>query len=139
MKRVDVAYVLLLNEKDQVLMVKNKGRKESYFTLPGGAVEDGETLKQAAIREVIEETGLIVEVDQIFSLSEAFVEERGHHAVFFTFTGEIIGGKIRISFPEEIEDIRWIDQEVAEKHLHLPYKLKDMLKSNIPYHFRGTM
>jgi 8-oxo-dGTP diphosphatase len=38
MKRVDVAYVLLYDEHgEKVLMVKNKGEKSSYYTLPGGA------------------------------------------------------------------------------------------------------
>lgn len=53
MKRVDVAYVLLFDEQEKnVLMVKNKGMKSSYYTLPGGTVERGETLEEAAIREV---------------------------------------------------------------------------------------
>ena len=58
MKRVDVAYVLLYDEQEnKVLMVKNKGEQSSYYTLPGGAVEPGETLVEGAIREVKEETG----------------------------------------------------------------------------------
>lgn len=43
-------------------MVKNKGMKSSYYTLPGGRVERGETLEEAAIRAVKEETGLEVEL-----------------------------------------------------------------------------
>ena len=51
MKRVDVAYVLLFDEyEENVLLVKNKGPGASYYTLPGGAVELGETLEEAAIR-----------------------------------------------------------------------------------------
>lgn len=58
MKRVDVTYVLLFDEQEKnVLMVKNKGDNFSYYTLPGGAVEPEETLEEAAIREVKEETG----------------------------------------------------------------------------------
>ncbi|MBW7459726.1 NUDIX hydrolase, partial [Paenibacillus sepulcri] len=46
MKRVHVAYVLLYDEiGENILMVKNKGDKASYYTLPGGAVEQGETLQ----------------------------------------------------------------------------------------------
>jgi ADP-ribose pyrophosphatase YjhB (NUDIX family) len=61
MKRVDVTYVLLFDDQgENVLMVKNKGENSSYYTLPGGAVEPGETLEEAAIREVKEETGLDV-------------------------------------------------------------------------------
>lgn len=103
LKRIDVAYVLLFDENNEkVLMVKNKGKESSYFTLPGGKVEYGETLKEAAIREVKEETGLDVEIDGIFTVSEAFFEQKGHHTIFFTFIGKIIGGEINITYPEEI-------------------------------------
>lgn len=47
---------------------------------------------------------------------------------FFTFRGKIIVGKFEFSFPEEIEEILWMEQEAAEKQLLLPYKLKKMIK-----------
>ncbi|MBE1556470.1 NUDIX hydrolase [Sporosarcina limicola] len=139
MKRVDVAYVLLLDEQGKnVLMVKNKGEGPSYYTLPGGAVEKGETLEEAAIREVKEETGLEVQIDGIFTVSEAFFKERGHHAIFFTFNGKIIGGEITISFPEEIEEITWMNAQAAEKYIHLSSGFEGLIKSKttVPYILR---
>jgi len=56
MNRVDVTYSLITdNSKTKVLLVKNVGN--GSWSLPGGAVEKDETLEQAAIREVKEETG----------------------------------------------------------------------------------
>lgn len=139
MKRVDVAYVLLFDEIEQkVLMVKNKGTGASYYTLPGGAVEKGETLKEAAVREVKEETGLDVQVGGIFSVGEAFFEERGHHAIFFTFLGKIIGGEINISFPEEIEEVTWLDVTEAEKYIHITNEFEGLLLDikTVPYMLR---
>lgn len=139
MKRVDVAYVLLFDELEQkVLLVKNKGTDTSYYTLPGGAVEKGETLKEAAIREVKEETGLDVQVGGIFSVGEAFFEERGHHAIFFTFVGKIIGGEINISFPEEIEEVTWMDVTEAEKYIHIKSGFEGLLSdiNTVPYMLR---
>ncbi|MEA3319485.1 MAG: NUDIX hydrolase [Bacillota bacterium] len=138
MKRVDVTYVLLFDEQSEnVLMVKNKGENSSYYTLPGGAVEPGETLEEAAIREVKEETGLDVEIYGVFSVSEAFFEERGHHAIFFTFRGKIIGGEINISLPEEIEEITWMDAEKAEDYIHIT-DTKGLInsKASVPYLLR---
>ncbi|MFE4525818.1 NUDIX hydrolase [Cytobacillus firmus] len=138
MKRVDVTYVLIFDEQDEnVLMVKNKGKNASYYTLPGGAVEPGETLEEAAIREVKEETGLDVEISDGFSVSEAFFEERGHHAIFFTFRGKITGGEINISLPEEIEEITWMNSEKAEDYIHIT-DTKGLIKSkaSVPYLLR---
>ncbi|MGM0852644.1 MAG: NUDIX hydrolase [Bacillota bacterium] len=139
MKRVDVTYVLLLDELgENVLMVKNIGENSSYYTLPGGAVEPGETLEEAAIREVKEETGLDVEIGDVFSVSEAFFEDRGHHAVFFIFRGEITGGEITISMPEEIEEITWMDFLKAEDYIHITGNTKGLIKrsTSAPYLLR---
>lgn len=120
MERVDVVYVYLANKtEDQVLMVKNFGAGDSYYTLPGGAVEKGETLKEAAIREAKEETGLDVSIGGILSVSEKFFEDRNHHAVFFTFIGEVVGGHLEIAFPEEIEEVVWMDAAKAKEYTFL--------------------
>lgn len=47
---------------DEILMVFHQGASRSYWTLPGGGVEEGETPLQAVVREVEEETGLRVQV-----------------------------------------------------------------------------
>ncbi|WP_404470513.1 NUDIX hydrolase [Sutcliffiella horikoshii] len=134
MKRADVAYVLLLDEaKEKVLIVKNIGEIGSYYTLPGGAVEEGETLPEAAVREVKEETGLHVEVSGIVSVMEAFFEARGHHAIFFIFEGEVKGGDINISMPDEIEEVVWMEVEEAERYLSLPEGVKELLLRTAPY------
>lgn len=142
MKRVDVAYVLLYDSKNEnVLVVKNKANHASFYTLPGGAVENGETLEDAAIREVKEETGLTVELEGLFAVSEAFFEERGHHAIFFTFKGRILRGVPRISIPEEIEEITWMNVETAEKYAYIPAEVEGLKgnKSVIPYILHGKV
>ncbi|QFT87549.1 hypothetical protein FIU87_02695 [Bacillus sp. THAF10] len=139
MKRVDVVYALLFDEKEeQILMVKNRGKSASYYTLPGGAVEAGETLKEAGIREVKEETGLEVELGGIFSVGEAFFEDRGHHAIFFTFTGKIVGGETKILFPEEIEEVIWMPKSEAEKYVHIRNDIKGLVNkiTTVPYILR---
>ncbi|HGE5779876.1 TPA: NUDIX hydrolase [Bacillus pseudomycoides] len=142
MKKVTVTYVLLYDTfQEKVLMVKNTGSNASYFTLPGGAVEFDETLEEAAIREVKEETGLDIEVDGIFSISEAFFEEKGQQVIFINFVGKITGGEIHISRPDEIEEIKWMELQTAETYLRLPEHVKDLLqrKETVPYIFNGTI
>jgi len=52
-----------------------------YYNFPGGGIEENETAKQAVAREVLEESGLIVEVGHlVFSLES---HSEGHHISFF--------------------------------------------------------
>ncbi len=49
MKKVNVTYALLYDKtNEKILMVKNKGKNGSYYTLPGGAVKLGETLEEGS-------------------------------------------------------------------------------------------
>ncbi|QOR68723.1 NUDIX hydrolase [Cytobacillus suaedae] len=135
MNRVDVVYVLLQDEENKrVLMVKNIGESTSYFTLPGGAVEPGETLQEAAVREAKEETGLDIELGELFSVREATFDT-GNHCIFFTFKATIVSGDITILYPEEIEEVSWMDYEHAEQYMYIPANYKGLLHSgsSIPY------
>lgn len=136
MNREDVVYGLIYDEiKQKILMVKNVG---SNWTLPGGVVEKGETLEQAIIREVKEETNLIVEVEHLVSVNEAFFEHKGVHPIFFTFKVKVVGGEIAINDETEISEIKWVDFETAD--LLMPYYpggVKSLLVAYVPYTFQG--
>ena len=98
-------------DADRVLVVK-RGRPplEGAWSLPGGAVEVGETLVAAVQREVLEETGLVVAVgpmievlDRIHLAADGRVE---YHYVLIDYVCSVIGGRLR---PEsDVSDARWV-------------------------------
>jgi 8-oxo-dGTP diphosphatase len=107
-------YCLIYNEENkQILMVYNGDT--NHWSMPGGAVEEGETLEQAAIREAKEETGLLVKIIDIVAVNECFFEKEEEHAIFITFRAIIIGGNISIENPEEISEITWVDISKADE------------------------
>lgn len=136
MDRVDVVYALICNEAtEEVLMVKNR---HSTWSLPGGAVEKGETLEQAVIRETKEETNLLIEAGNITAVNEAFFVKHRNHGLLFTFNAKLIGGEIAIKDKDEIEEIKWMDLKTANELMpYHPRGVKGLLESSVPYIFQG--
>ncbi|MBD3860543.1 NUDIX hydrolase [Bacillus sp. 28A-2] len=136
MKRVDVVSALIYDEEENILMVNVKG----YWELPGGAVEKGEHLQQAVIREVKEETGYAVKVNQLHSIREAFFQDKKHHTLMMTFFAKITGGQMDILDPDhDIEEVKWVSNQTFQ---NLNPKLYSMLKLNQQtqafYEFEGN-
>ncbi|MFA5524633.1 MAG: NUDIX hydrolase [Tissierellales bacterium] len=134
MLRIDAVYALICRE-EEVLMVNNIG---GGWSLPGGAVEKGETLEQAVIRETKEETGFTIEVSDIVAVNEAFFKEKEHHVLFITFNATIVGGEYSIKDRNEISEIKWFD--IQEANELMPYYhggIKRLIKSSSPYTFQG--
>jgi len=104
----------LVIDEGRVLLVK-RGRPPlmGEWSLPGGAVETGETLAAAVQREVFEETGLVVSVgpivdvlDRIHSDAEGRVE---FHYVLIDYLCTVIGGDLQPH--SDADDARWATRE----------------------------
>ena len=80
----------VLIEEDRILLVKQRVSDARHWSLPGGALEMGETLEACVAREVREETGLSVRVDRLLYLGDRIEDDR--HVVHITFAVSRVGG-----------------------------------------------
>ena len=88
------------------LLVVRRGRAPGagLWSLPGGRIEPGETPAEAAVREVHEETGLEVEVEEV--LITAIVGDGGFRVQ--DFAARVVGGSLRAG--DDAEEVRWADE-----------------------------
>ena len=91
------------------------------FSLPGGEVEVGETLAEAAARELYEEVGVECEIIGFNRHVEPIVRERGRvraHFVIASFVGRWTRGEARAS--KEIDAVAWIEPDGSASLLTTP-------------------
>jgi len=100
----------ILRDSELLIVRRKKMPAQGLFTLPGGAVEPGESLVEAVTREVKEETGLIVEPFKLLGYREAIGrDETGQvkrHFVILPFAARFVSGELRLD--GELSEARWI-------------------------------
>jgi len=119
--------VMILNSEEKILLGKrhedpNKAdsafRVSNVWTMPGGKLEYGESFEEGAIREVLEETGMILKNPKVICINQ----DRNEHAHFITiglFSNEFEGFP-RVMEPDEITEWKWFDLNNLPENIYFP-------------------
>ena len=107
---VGVGAVVL--EGGRVLLVRRANEpSKGEWSLPGGAVELGESLEEAVVREIREETGLDVEVGRVVEVLDRVRRDAAgrveYHYVIVDYACAIRGGLLAAG--TDAADVRWVD------------------------------
>jgi NAD+ diphosphatase len=100
--RISPCILVAVYRDDEILLARSSRHKPGYFSILAGFVESGETLEQAAVREVAEEVG--VHIDQLeYAGSQPWPFP---HSLMMGFYARYVSGDL-VCQEHEIEEAAW--------------------------------
>ena len=111
-----VAVAAAVLDDDRLLLVRRAGEPgRGKWSIPGGVVRLGERLREAVVREVLEETGLLVEVLDLLDVVEVIKrDEEGRvkfHYVIVDYVARPLSGQLRAA--SDALEARWVKLDEA--------------------------
>jgi 8-oxo-dGTP diphosphatase len=108
----------LIVENGRVALIKRgKAPLLGEWSIPGGMLELGETLRQGAEREALEETGLVVRATELLGVFDRIVpDDEGnivYHYVLIDFLCQLVSGKLRAG--ADAAEAQWFTPENIAK------------------------
>jgi ADP-ribose pyrophosphatase YjhB (NUDIX family) len=116
-----VAVGALIMDGGKILLGKHvperKGFWQGKWICPGGRLELGETIQEGVLREVMEETGLEVELVEFLLAFDRIFEESGvkNHVVYIDYLAKVKGGSLKAA--SDLGIARWFQRAELDKVL----------------------
>ena len=115
---VAVGAVIWNAAREVVLIRRAAFPRAGEWSIPGGKVVFGETLREALIREVREETGLEIDIVGLIDAVDFFAPDTGvdisHHYVLIDFAARQTGGALRAG--TDAEEARWVPYAELDRY-----------------------
>ena len=108
----------LIRQGEQILLVQRKRPPfAGCWSLPGGSVELGETVEEALIREVREETGLEVRVSRLLGYADGIQRDpegrvQYHHVILY-FEAHVTGGRLQAA--DDAAQVAWVSLNLLDE------------------------
>ena len=99
---------VVINE-NKLLVIKDCIR--DVYRLPGGYIDNEESISVAAKREVLEETGVKIDIESIISLAHSYPSAFDESNFYIVAVAKALSFGINISDTDEITEAKWIDIE----------------------------
>jgi len=128
-KRPLVGVGVLIKKGDKYLLVKRAAEPDTnLWTIPGGLVELGEKVAEAAKRMALKETGLEVEIIEMLEITNKIVKDEASrirfHLIIIVYLAKIKGGVLTPS--STTTDARWVKADEISNY-EMPKTFKDLI------------
>lgn len=124
--------IILDKNTNKILLIHRFFRGREYYVFPGGGVEEGESVEEAAVREIKEETGLDAEIDKkLCEFYNEFDKRINHFFLITKFNGKVeLGGPEAERNSEEDKYIlEWHNIHELEKLPLFPEEMKQFINN----------
>ena len=118
------AYAVITDVDGRVLLAHWVEGRRAAWTLPGGGLEEGEDPERAVRREVREETGFRVVVDELLGIHSRVIPAESRlstdaqgplHALRIVYRAHIVGGRLRHEIGGSTDRAEWFSLPAARK------------------------
>lgn len=96
---------IITNDNNEILLIRRKGKVR--WERPGGRVEMNESVSDALVREVKEETGIKVEIVRFVNFQEVTAFDQGEHWIDFCYHARYVKDEPRVMEPEVHAEMGW--------------------------------
>ncbi len=140
MKRIR-AVAIIVNH-DKILLIHRINNSEEYYVLPGGGVEQGETVEQAVLREVREEASIKIKIEKLL-----------YHHIYddnteqFFYLCSYISGEPKLGDGNELREMErntanlydpvWYEIQKLPELLLYPLEIRDWFINDIKTNFQN--
>lgn len=99
----------LLFRNGQVLLLRRArtGYLDGRYALPGGHLQRGESIVACAVRECLEETGLVLDPANVHPAAVMPYRSEDQQGIDFILVCDAVSGEPRLAEPERCDDVRW--------------------------------
>jgi 8-oxo-dGTP diphosphatase len=108
---------VILRDRQVLLVRRDSEPRRGEWSLPGGMLELGETLRQGVEREVLEETGLRVRVKQVVEVFDSIIPDAAgrteFHYVLIDFLCVPIDGELRAG--SDVAEVVWAQADDLDR------------------------
>ncbi len=110
--------VVAFREREVLLVKRGKEPRLGEWSIPGGAVETGETVRDAALREFREECGGEIQLHELVDVLDIMARDEAgrvkYHYVVVDFWAEWRGGELRPA--DDVADARWVALDALDAY-----------------------
>lgn len=131
-KHIRLGVNIIVMRDGKVLLERRNGFGGGSWGLPGGHVEYGESLKECARRELLEETGMSAESFEFAGVADD--PANGNHYLQISFFAKGVSGEPRVCEPDECAEWAWFSPDALPEPLFFAHsKILASLQNPPPF------